>query len=380
MSEKETRALNKTTEETASKSPKKEKRGKTKTKKDLFKHLTFNDRLKIEAWLKVKTPVAKIAEMLGKVPSTIYREIKKGAYQRLNGADYIYYEAYSPDIADMKYRENLKAKGGSLKIGSDMEYAEYIEHKIIDEKYSPKAVLGEIKRKNLKFNTTISYTTLYRYIDEGIFLHLTNDNLPIKKNKNKKDYKKIKQVQSRPSKGDSIEIRPKEIDERTTFGHWEMDCVIGKKKKSKVLLVLTERYTRREIVRLMPSKTTENIVIKLDELEKKFGRELFRKMFQSITVDNGSEFMDKDGIQFSKDGTKRTHLYYCHPYSSYERGSNENLNKMVRRWYPKGESFVMTSEEEIAALEEWMNEYPREIFQYETAASRFNEEMMKLTG
>ena len=90
--------------------------------------------------------------------------------------------------------------------------------------------------------------------------------------------------------------------------------------------------------------------------------------------------MDCEGMEKNKIGEKRTKVYYCHPYSSYERGSNENLNKMVRRWYPKGESFMMTSEDEIAALEKWMNEYPREIFEYDTAASRFDEEMMKLTG
>lgn len=190
--------------------------------------------------------------------------------------------------------------------------------------------------------------------------------------------KKVKQA--RPSKGDSIEQRPEEIDDRNTFGHWEMDCVVGTQTTPKVLLVLTERKTRREIVRLMPSKTTESVIKELDGIEKKFGRELFKKVFCTITVDNGSEFMDCDGMTFNKKGEKRTKVFYCHPYSSYERGSNENLNKMVRRWYPKGESFMMTSKEEIAALEEWMNEYPREIFEYDTAASMFEAEMMKLTG
>ena len=259
-----------------------------------------------------------------------------------------------------------------------MEFAEYIENKIINEKYSPKAVLGEIKRKKLPFKTTISPTTLYRYIDEGLFLHLSNKDLPVKKNKKKSKYNKVKQV--RPSKGDSIEQRPDEIDTRETFGNWEMDCVVGTKTTPKVLLVLTERKTRREIVRLMPSKTTNSVVCELDKLEKKFGTDLFKKVFSTITVDNGAEFMDCNGMEKSEKGEKRTKVYYCHPYSSYERGSNENLNKMVRRWYPKGESFMMTSEEEIAALEEWMNEYPREIFEYDTAASRFNEELMKLTG
>lgn len=342
-----------------------------------FSHFTFNERLQIEAWQKAKVPPAEMAKMLNKDQSSIYRELKRGKYKKIS-TDLTFSTAYSPDIANDRYRENLKAKGAPLKIGNDVEFAEYIENKIIDTHYSPKAVLGEIKRKGLHFNTTISHTTLYRYIDEGLFLHLTNKDLPVKKDKKIKKYKKV--TQARPSKGDSIEQRPKEIDSRETFGNWEMDCVVGTQKTSKVILVLTERKTRREIVRLMPNKTTESVIRELDGIEQKFGTELFKKVFCSITVDNGSEFMDCDGMEKSKNGEKRTKIYYCHPYSSYERGSNENLNKMVRRWYPKGESFMMTSEEEIAALEEWMNEYPREIFGYDTAASRFNEEMMKLTG
>ena len=353
------------------------KYAKKRKPREHFTHFTLNERLKIEAWQKAKVSPTEMAKMLNKNESSVYRELKRGKYKRQN-TDLTYSEAYSPDKADKKYRENLKAKGAPLKIGNDVQYAEYIEGKIINEKYSPKAVLGEIKRKKIHFKTTISHTTLYRYIDEGLFLNLTNKDLPVKRNKKKKTYKKV--TQARPSKGDSIEQRPEEIDNRDTFGNWEMDCVVGTQTTPKVLLVLTERKTRREIVRLMPSKTTVSVVCELDKLEKKFGTELFKKVFSTITVDNGSEFMDCDGMEKNKDGEKRTKVYYCHPYSSYERGSNENLNKMVRRWYPKGESFMMTSEEEIAALEEWMNEYPREIFEYDTAASRFNEELMKLTG
>lgn len=353
------------------------KKGKKKKTKRHFTHFTLNDRLKLEAWQKAKVPKAEMAKMLNKDLSSVYRELHRGQYKRQN-TDLTFSDAYSPDKANDRYRENLKAKGAPLKIGNDVEFAEYIENKIINDKYSPKAVLGEIKRKNLPFKTSISHTTLYRYINDGLFLHLTNKDLPVKKNKKNKTYKKVKQA--RPSKGDSIEQRPEEIDDRNTFGHWEMDCVVGTQTTPKVLLVLTERKTRREIVRLMPSKTTESVIKELDGIEKKFGRELFKKVFCTITVDNGSEFMDCDGMTFNKKGEKRTKIFYCHPYSSYERGSNENLNKMVRRWYPKGESFMMTSKEEIAALEEWMNEYPREIFEYDTAASMFEAEMMKLTG
>ncbi len=354
------------------------KRGRKKKEEKHFSHFTYTERLQIEAWLKTKTPVKTIAELLHKDQSSIYREIKRGGYDRLNGDDYSMYRAYSPDIAETRYRENIKAKGAPLKIGSDLEYAEYIEKKIIKDKYSPKAVLGEIKQKGLKFRTTISHTTLYRYIDEGLFLHLTNKDLPVKRNKTKQTYRKVKPA--RPPKGESIEKRPKEVAERNTFGNWEMDCVIGTKTGGNVLLVLTERLTRREYVRLMPSKHMTNVVRVLDNIEKKLGSDMFTKIFKTITVDNGSEFSDHEGMERSIGGGKRTKVYFCHPYSSYERGSNENLNKMVRRWYPKGCSFAKVTDENIADLEKWMNEYPRGIFGYDTSAEMYRREIIRLSG
>jgi len=250
-----------------------------------------------------------------------------------------------------------------LKIGNDHEYAAYLEYKVSSKKYAPGAILGEIKRKEIKFNTTISKTTFYRYIEDGIFLTITNKDLPVKRNKNKQKYSKVKP--RRAPKGKSIEKRPEEIDSRETFGNWEMDCVEGKKGTKKTLLVLTERKTRREIIRLMKDKTAASVVKALDSIESKMGADLFSRVFLTITVDNGSEFADYKGIEHSslKD-EKRTALYFCHPYSSYERGSNENQNKMIRRHYPKGYDFTSVTHSDIYRLEKWINEYPRGIFDY----------------
>lgn len=169
-----------------------------------FYHLTHDDRIKIEALLKEKHTPKEIANNIGCHISTIYRELKRGRYEHRN-SDWTTEERYSPDIADEKYRENLAAKGPGLKIGNDIELAEYIENKIVNEKYSPGAVLGEIKHKGITFSVTISKTTLYSYIDKGIFLHLTNKDLPVKKNEKKK-YDKVRRT--RAQKGDSIEKTP----------------------------------------------------------------------------------------------------------------------------------------------------------------------------
>lgn len=336
-----------------------------------FKHFSINDRLQLEAYLIAGKKPSEIAVFLHKHISSVYREIKRGRYEHLN-TDYTTEERYSPDIAEKKYRANLAAKGANLKIGSDFEFAEYIENKIIKEKYSPAAVLGEIKEKGIIFKTTICVNTCYNYIAKGIFLHLTNKDLPVKGKQTKRQYQKVQQ--KRRTVGESIENRPEEVLKREEFGHWEMDCVEGKKKTKKTLLVLSERKSRNEIVIPIKSKSAECVVFALNKLEKNF-RELFPKVFKTITVDNGSEFADVDGMEKSIFGDRRTKVYYCHPYSSWERGTNENINKMVRRHYPKGTNFEKYSNKELLFLNDWINNYPRKIFGYRCSADIFAEEM-----
>ena len=326
-----------------------------------FKHLTKADRIRIEALIKAGVKIKEIADMLHVHRSTIYRELKRGRFTALN-SDLTTEERYSPDIAHDKYED-------------------YIEEKIMKEDYSPAAVLGEIKaqQKESEFSVMICTTTLYSYIDKGIFLHLTNKNLPVKKNK-KRTYKKVKKTQARASAGESIEKRPEEIETREEFGHWEMDTVKGKRGKSKnSLLVLTERKTRDEIVMKLPEHTAAAVVNALDAIERKWG-DMFKQVFKTITMDNGSEFADCEGIERSALGAgSRTKTYYCHPYSSYERGSNEVTNKMIRRHIPKGTNFDEKTDEEISAIESWVNNYPRKIHDYHSAGELFEEEIRKIS-
>lgn len=342
-----------------------------------FKHLSKTDRLRIEAHIKDKKEPKEIAEIIGVHVSTIYRELKRGQYEHLN-SDYTTEMRYSPDIAEERYRENLKAKGPDLKIGKDHRLAEHIETKIADEKYSPAAVLGEIKAQGLQFNTTISVNTLYSYIEKGIFFRLTNKDLPVKANR-KRGYRKVKEA-ARPPKGDSIEKRPEEIAKRETFGHWEMDTVVSARPSKKVLLVLSERLTRDEIVRQLPDKTAASVVQALDSLEQEYGR-AFPHIFQTITCDNGTEFSDHEGIERSATGEgQRTKLYYCHPYSAYERGTNENTNKLIRRFVPKGTNFEDLTDERVAKIEDWLNNYPRQILGFMSAGALFQEQVEALLG
>ena len=174
------------------------------------------------------------------------------------------------------------------------------------------------------------------------------------------------------SKGDSIEKRPEEVNTRQEPGHWEMDLVVSCRGGHKCLLVLTERVTRQEIMRLIPDRTAASVVRALNTIERKYGK-LFPAVFKSITVDNGSEFADCEGLErsVSKKRGKRTKMYYCHPYCSSERGSNEKQNQMIRRKFPKGTNFDKVSPKEVKMVEDWLNRYPRKILGWYSSADMF---------
>lgn len=198
-------------------------------------------------------------------------------------------------------------------------------------------------------------------------------------------YKKVKKNKSasRAPAGESIEQRPEEIDEREEFGHWEGDTVYsgkGKRKTTRALLTLTERKTRKEIIIAIPNRKAETVVKALDALERKLGARRFRAIFKSITFDNGTEFAAAEELERSCVNKRlpRTKVYFCHPYSSWERGTNENTNGMIRRRFPKGTNFAAVTNAQIAQAENWINNYPRKILGYKSSEIVFRECLREL--
>ena len=341
-----------------------------------FKHLTKTQRLQLESLLKANVSKKEISKILGVNQSTVYRELKRGEYmhKKLCGYTsrgvklYKHIKSYSCDMAQERYEKLQREKTPGIKMRDDFYFAEYVYHKIVEQKYSPKAVIGEIKEKNLYFDTNVCVNTLYSYIEKGVFPRITLKHLPIKSNKK---HKNKSLVIKRAPRGTSIEQRPEYIYQRKTFGHWEMDCVCGSTKST--LLVLTERLTRKELIFPMQNQKSESVINCLNSLETYYGNS-FKNIFKSITVDNGLEFSDSDALERSILGegkNKRTKLYYCHPYCSSERGSNERLNREIRRWIPKGSNLGCYTLAEIKHIENWVNNYPRAIFNYKTSNDLF---------
>lgn len=332
-----------------------------------MRRLTRTDKLRIEIMARDHYPVQVIADTIGVHFTTIYRELKRGAYTHTN-SDLTTETRYSADASDVRYQKLMAKREYNLKIGNDHKFARYIENSISKDGYSPAAALARIARDGLYFRTHVCLRTVYNWIDKGVFINITNKDLPMR-GRRKRIYRKVYPL--RAPRGESIEKRPAEIGERNTFGHWEMDSVVSS-KSNRSLLVLTERLTRMELIRLLPDKTSGSVVRALDEMERTMP--YFRRIFRSITCDNGTEFSDAKGMEQGG----RTKLYYCHPYCSYERGSNETANKLIRRHVPKRSNFDNLTEEKVQAIEDWINDYPRKILGFATARELFQKEVRKL--
>lgn len=337
------------------------------TKREKYKHLNVFERYKIEGYLEAKKDVKEIAKLLGRNRSTIYREINRGKANLLD-SELRRKQQYKADAGQMRYVEAGKNKERSLKIGKDRPLEQYIRKKILKDRYSPDAVIGEIKRKGLKFRGMICTKTLYNYIDTGIFADITNENLWQKRNRLKRGYRTVRRISLNNKTARRITERPLEANERLEYGHWEGDCVKGRQGTTTSLLTLTERKTLEEIIIKLNQATQEEVQKAIDTLEKKYG-ERFKLKFKTITFDNGSEFLDWKTLEFSvfDEKTRRITIYFAHAYSAWERGSNENANRIIRRFIPKGIDISNFDKNQIKDIENWMNNYPRKSLGYMSA-------------
>lgn len=342
-----------------------------------FSHLTKTKRIQLDAFVRAGMKPKDIAKELGVHKSTIYRELKRATYEHLN-SDYTTETRYNPDEADRLYREHLRAKGPDIKLGNDYELADYLVTKIRDEKYSPEAAVGEATVAGWPFKVRICASTVYNYIRGEVFGDdLTAEMLP-QQGKRQPARKDVDHTPARAPAGKSIEERPKIVDTRTTFGHWEMDCIESCEGVNAVWLMMTERMTRHEIIVPMKDQTSASVIRALNGIERKLGA-MFPKIFVSITCDNGSEFADAEGIERKRRGKgKRTEVYYCHPRTPNERGSNERQNGMARRLVPKGTDLSKVPPAEVKRIEDWLNRYPRKMFGFLCSEYLFRAQVMAL--
>lgn len=330
------------------------------------KHLSYAERCQIAILKKEGYSNRKIATVLNRAPQTINNEVNRGTItqvkrQKQNGKVYEYYsEVYGADVGQANYEKQRLNCGRRPKWADTDAFIDWADDKMLNKKWSPDVVVGFALKHDL-FDPAIvpCTTTLYIWIDRGIMKTTNMDLL-------EKLSRKIKPInkQNRRNKrklGPSIDERPEEIESRETFGHWEIDTVIGNKTKSDpVLLTLVERQTRFEVLLKLEGKEAHFVDKAVDELKQRAG-ENFTNLFKTITSDNGSELA---GLHEALHDV--VDVYFCHPYSSWERGSSENQHKIIRRFIPKGKSISTISETQCLRIQQWMNDYPRKILNYQT--------------
>ena len=325
-----------------------------------FHHLNKFQRGQIEALLKLNLPKTQIAKQVGISRSTLYLELKRGTTTQMN-SDLTFREEYFAYTGQVVYEKHRKNSRKSLKISRVGDFMNFAEEKILKEKWSPDSVCGYAKLHHL-FSKIVCTNTLYRYID----LQLTKiKNINLKQKLRRKPKKKYSHEHVKKM-GDPIDLRPPCVNKRLEFGHWEIDLMLGNRSNDEVLLTLDERMTRfRHIIRL-PSKKAACVVSALQTLQLHYG-DNFSKIFKSITADNGSEFADlcNSAVQ----------IYYAHPYSAWERGTNERQNGLVRFFIPKGKPISDVSDFSIKKVEHWINTIPRKIFGYLSSKELFDKQI-----
>ena len=251
---------------------------------------------------------------------------------RLNAEPFICITAKSPDTGKEVYLEHRKNSRRHINSLEVVDFLKYVEKKFYEEGWSLDACVGYAKTNNLYADKQMVCTkTLYNYVDLGL-LNIKNIDLP---EKLKRNIKRNRTRENKRNLGNSIELRPDNVDTREKFGHWEIDSVIGKKAEGESqVMTIVERKHRQSIWLKIRDHSAEAIDEALFELIEQFG-DKYNEVFKSITGDNGSEFANLSQVE-----AKGISVYFTHPYSSYEKGTNEYHNKMLRRFIETIPKFV----------------------------------------
>lgn len=305
--------------------------------------------------------IRQIAYRLHRSPSTVSREIRRGTVKQRN-SDYLFFTDYYAETGQIMYKNNRTHCHSKGLLKPCWLFFKMLEQAL---KQHPRvdSVDGFIHRfKGLHPECRYpSVPTVYRYIDQGL-LNLKNSDLPQKLRRHIKGNHNH-QRHNKKILGTSIEQRPSVVDDRTTFGNWEGELVKGKRIASEpALLTITERKSRLELIIKIPNYHADTC---LDALQKVINQHN-SKWFKSITFDNGSEFSLLSKVH-------GTQIYFAHPYSPWERGSNENANGLIREYIPKGLSLKQFSEDQITRIQNAINAKLRKSLKYLSSKTCFNQ-------
>jgi IS30 family transposase len=313
--------------------------------------LTLKERTQIETLLNENKSKAYIAKTLNRARSTISREINKfGISDKIK---------YSSELAHWHAKDEYLNKRNTDKISNHKRLRIYVFKGLLSE-WTPEQISGRLKDDFPNDPImSISHESIYRFIYTHPQASLNKKliKLLVRKKTRRRPAKKRRGTGSKIINQVSIDNRPKHIDLREEIGHWEGDLIIGKGHKS-ALGTIVERKSRYTLIIKLEGKNA-NEVAKMFSQKLNQLNPIFKK---SMTYDNGIE-MARHEIITQKTGMK---IYFAHPYSSWERGTNENTNGLIRRYLPKGTDFNIIDKKMIAEIQEKLNNRPRKIIGFKT--------------
>ena len=323
-----------------------------------YKRLSDLEREDISRKLSQKCSFRNIAKALGRNVSTISREINAGSCNK-----YTYRAIKAQNRAG---RNSSKRKAGKHKLNGQPELWKYIRKKL-KKKWSPRQIAEELEKDYpLDMVMRISPEAIYTYIyilPRGSLKKELTSCLRQNRKRRRKQSRGVK-IERKIEDMLSIEERPKEVEDRIIPGHWEGDLIVGKNNRS-ALGTLVERTTRTTI--LVPVKNKEAEVV-----AKAFAKEvrkLPQQMKLTMTYDQGRE-MARHKLFTNISGIK---VYFAHPRSPWERGTNENTNGLIRQFFPKGTDFNKVSRYEIKKVQDLLNGRPRQVLSFQKPCEVFNQ-------
>lgn len=357
-----------------------------------FKHITKEDRISIEILHTSGFNNAFIGAFVGKDRSSIKREIDKNAIEMwdISSTKSPYKERgqinikyYSSEKAQRNAEENKKRNRKKCKLDryKNLRWSvvALLKEKKID--YSPDVIANLSKEGKIKgAETSIGTNAIYRAVKAKKYGLAIND-LPHGRSYYKKEdnnpHTQTKEISER-KKEISIEVMPKEIKNKETDTHFEGDSVVGVAKGThNTLITLVNTASQFLFIRRSENKTSQATVETLDKLEEEIPE--LSKIIESLLLDNGVEFSKIEEMMKSvKDRKqKRFQIYFAHPYASYERGCNENKNRLIRRYFKKGKLVEKLSDEDILNIARKINNMPRKALGYKTPLEVFESNLKK---
>jgi transposase, IS30 family len=333
-------------------------------------HLTFDQRETIELVYNANTRLPpgqrksqnRLAKDLGLAKSTFSREINRGRCGNPTFFAGRTFWEYSAHKAQDSVDEGNRNKGCPMKVTNLM--AIRLQELILRRGYSPNHARVSMLREG--YDMPRSTTTIYNHIEHGD-IGICHGQTPYHPKPRRRQRERPRRSYRNPFSL-SIEKRPEAVDKRGWFGHWEMDTVVSARGGRGGLLVLTERRTRYTVIEKINAISQDEIVAAIRRLIRKN----VLKHVRSVTTDNGGEFSDyKEMRKALLKINKFLKIYYTHAYAAWEKGSVENVNRHIRRFYPKGTKFNLVSRNKVRQLQDFINSIPRDTLKGQSANESF---------